>query len=177
MPDDKFPDKKKGVISKEEQDLWDEVAKTVTPLKKDSATSTKKTPTPETIKKLLIRRAPAPAQIPKSASSPATNQEISRRLRRKQLTIEARLDLHGMTLDEAWHAMHSFLERAHQTKKRCLLVITGKGKRGEVRLKQQVPQWLDADHIRSKLIGYSAARPEDGGTGAYYILLKRQRDN
>jgi DNA-nicking Smr family endonuclease len=79
----------------------------------------------------------------------------------------------------------------HWHGRRCLLVITGKGRRlvqehetswgdGEAReigvLRRMVPGWLKEGPLRGCVLAYSQAQPRDGGVGALYVLLKRRRD-
>jgi hypothetical protein len=98
------------------------------------------------------------------------------RFKRGQMPIEARLDLHGMGREQAYVALSQFIQMQHQRQKRCVLVITGKGKQGLGMLRHAVPQWLMMAPQRDKILRYHHAQPQDGGSGAYYILLKRQRD-
>ncbi len=104
------------------------------------------------------------------------------RLRRGKLPVEARLDLHGMTQTEAETALARFLAGAQAAGRRCVLVITGKGAAREREmfespgvLKRMVPVWLNAPANRARVLAFAAARPQHGGAGALYVLLKRQR--
>ncbi len=99
------------------------------------------------------------------------------RLKRGQLPIEARLDLHGLTQKEAHGRLDSFLSRAQDRGLRCVLVITGKGRvsqDGGV-LRQMVPRWLNTPPSRGRVLSMSQAQPKDGGGGALYLLLRRRR--
>ncbi len=103
------------------------------------------------------------------------------RLRRGKLPVEARLDLHGMTQTKAEAALARFLAGAQAAGRRCVLVITGKGAREREMfespgvLKRRVPVWLNAPANRARVLAFAAARPQHGGGGALYVLLKRQR--
>lgn len=100
------------------------------------------------------------------------------RLRKGKLPIDARLDLHGMTQDQAHSALMRFIEAAYGHGKRCLCVVTGKGTRlsGEIGvLRQAVPRWLNQPGLRSKIIAFTHAPQKDGGEGALFVLLKRWR--
>jgi DNA-nicking Smr family endonuclease len=99
------------------------------------------------------------------------------RLRRGQMRPEARLDLHGMTRKEAYAALTAFIPRAQADGRRCVVVITGKGRvsEGGGVLRNEVPGWLNAPAIRQSILGFAAAQPRDGGTGALYVLLRRAR--
>lgn len=123
-----------------------------------------------------------PPRKPESPLAPGRFADLDRRtadrLRRGQLAIEARLDLHGMTQAAAQDALTGFLSRAADRGLRCVLVITGKGnfsQQGGV-LKRQVPRWLNMPPLRARIVAIAEAQPRHGGAGALYVLLKRRRD-
>lgn len=106
------------------------------------------------------------------------------RLRKGRMKVEAKLDLHGMTLTEAHPALSGFVRRAHQDGKRLLLVITGKGKTGKDDgvmprqrglLRHQVPQWLNQAPLAPLILQVVPAQQRDGGQGALYVYLRRNR--
>lgn len=99
------------------------------------------------------------------------------RLRRGQLPIEARLDLHGHTQEEAHRALDDFLAWAQTAGKRCVLVVTGRGlaKRDGGVLRRAVPQWLNQAPNRARILAFDQAQPRHGGAGALYVLVKRRR--
>lgn len=141
------------------------------------------------VQKPAAARRPKPAESPSRERSerlpelgpdtaPGLDKRTAARLRRGQLPIEARIDLHGLTRDEAHRALEGFLGSAHDAGKRCVLVITGKGLRasGEMGvLRDAVPRWLNAPPIRPLILAFRPAPPRDGGAGALYVLLKRKR--
>lgn len=101
------------------------------------------------------------------------------RLIRGQIPIEATLDLHGHNRATAHRALDAFIDAAYGSGKRCVLVVTGKGLRidtGEIGvLRQAVPDWLNGARLRPRILAFAHAIPRDGGQGALYVLLKRQR--
>ncbi|MDY0881997.1 Smr/MutS family protein [Dongia soli] len=108
------------------------------------------------------------------------------RFRQGRLEIDGKIDLHGRTQAEAHDALHAFIHRAHRAGKRCLLVITGKGgvklagvgsseERTRGILRQAVPRWLNEPGLRRYILAFDHARPQHGGEGALYVLLKRDR--
>jgi DNA-nicking Smr family endonuclease len=99
----------------------------------------------------------------------------SEKLRRGHLPIEGRLDLHGMTQTAAAGRLAAFIERAEAAGKRCVLVITGKGLASGGILREQVPRWLNQAPNRARVLAFDYARPQHGGSGALYVLLKRRR--
>jgi len=98
------------------------------------------------------------------------------RFRKGEMPVDATLDLHGMTQDAAHVALLRFIDRASAMGHRCLLIVTGKGLReGTGVLRKQVPRWLNDTLTRPMLLAIHRARPQHGGDGALYVLLKRKR--
>jgi DNA-nicking Smr family endonuclease len=95
------------------------------------------------------------------------------RLKRGRHKVEARLDLHGMTQDEAHRALLGFIRAARAAGNRCVLVVTGRGRIGGGVLKSAVPRWLDEPAFRPHLLAVATAQPRDGGGGALYVMLRR----
>lgn len=110
------------------------------------------------------------------------------RFTRGNLSIDATLDLHGMNREMAHHRTAQFVHRHYQNGSRCVLIITGKGTRqisddddvargalsGGI-LREQLPLWLADDALRPMIVAYEHAQQRHGGSGAYYVLLKRKR--
>jgi len=111
--------------------------------------------------------------------APGVDKQNKKRLIRGRKVIEARLDLHGQTQEDARANLISFIQRAYNGKRRCVLVITGKGLRlhsGEIGvLRRNVPRWLNESPLRPLVLAFSHATPKDGGEGALYVLLKRNK--
>ncbi|MCB1561979.1 MAG: Smr/MutS family protein [Alphaproteobacteria bacterium] len=108
------------------------------------------------------------------------------RLERGQMEIEARLDLHGLNQAQAREALLSFITGNYSAGKRCILVITGKGRaRGQGDewwspapgvLRRKMPDWIaEKPEIAGMVVRTVPARPQHGGDGAFYILLRRKR--
>jgi len=97
-----------------------------------------------------------------------------KRIVRGHEPLEARIDLHGMTHDRARAALESFVLRAWAEGHREVLVITGKGSRGEGVLRRFTPEWLAAPPLRDLVAGISSAHRRHGGDGALYVALKRK---
>ena len=95
-------------------------------------------------------------------------------MRRGDIEIEGRIDLHGMKHDAARAAVVAFITRAVLAGKRCLLIITGKGKIREVGvLRSSLPRWLDEPELRPRILVLRQAQPKHGGDGAWYVLLRK----
>ena len=99
------------------------------------------------------------------------------RLRRGQIAVEAEIDLHGHTQEEAHRALQSFISGQAGAGRRCVRVVTGKGsfREGGGVLKTAVPRWLNESPLREQVLAFSHARRDDGGEGALYVLLRRKR--
>ncbi|MEE2661944.1 MAG: Smr/MutS family protein [Pseudomonadota bacterium] len=99
------------------------------------------------------------------------------RLRKGKVRPTAQLDLHGLTVEKAHGAFNNIIQRAYAEGKRCILVITGKGltKRGAGIIRRELPQWINAAENRGLILGFSPAQPQDGGEGAFYLLIKRKK--
>ena len=110
-----------------------------------------------------------------SGSPAGVDRRTDERLRRGRLDLEARIDLHGMTQAEAHGALTGFLLHCWKDQRRTVLVITGKGKRGDGVLRAAVPRWLEEAPLRPLVVAVRPAQPRHGGDGALYILLKRRR--
>ena len=99
--------------------------------------------------------------------------------------IDARIDLHGMTQQQAHAALLRFLHRAQASGAKTALVVTGKGLRKSMDsaerdadykpgvLKRQVPMWLALPEFRLLVVGFDDAHVGHGGEGALYVRLRR----
>ena len=131
---------------------------------------------------------PQKSEVIKTAISKQSS-EIDRRteekIRKGKMPIDAKLDLHGMSQTQAYQALETFIKKSVEQQKRCLLVVTGKGKAnstsddwitpGQGVLKQKVPEWLQTSTLKNSVLNFYPAMPKHGGTGALYIYLRRQR--
>lgn len=104
------------------------------------------------------------------------DRRTSDRMKKGEMVIDGRLDLHGMMQDAAHSALRGFVMASSEMGRRCLLVITGKGSReGAGVLRREVPRWLNEPSLRPFVLAFSYAQPRHGGEGALYVLLKRRR--
>ncbi|TIX75578.1 MAG: DNA mismatch repair protein MutS, partial [Mesorhizobium sp.] len=99
------------------------------------------------------------------------------KLSKGRLPIEGRVDLHGLSQDEAYSLLFSFLHRAHAGGIRYVLVITGKGSSsgGDGILRRAVPAWLSTPAFRPLVSSHDHAARNHGGSGARYVRLRRGR--
>jgi DNA-nicking Smr family endonuclease len=96
-----------------------------------------------------------------------------RRLHRDRDEHGDRLDLHGLTQDQARAALTGFVLRAWAERQRHVLIITGKGNLGDGVLRRRVPEWLGQPPLRKVVAGLSEAHRRHGGEGALHVALKR----
>ena len=108
------------------------------------------------------------------------DRDTARALGRGRLVPQASLDLHGMTLAAAERAVANFLDAAVTQDLRIILIVTGKGARlegGRVlggRIRAEFVGWLNRADNRSRVRGVRPAHPRHGGSGAFYVLLRRR---
>lgn len=194
----------KRKLTKDEQALWQQVAKTTDPLKEirpaprvDTVLPVRVPENPVTPKTIQPFKVGAKSRnaTPGNNLAPTLSKSLSdepvrmdqkafKRLKQGRLYPEDRIDLHGMTLDQAHPALIGFIMRSYGEGKRLVLVITGKGKAKDeggpipVRLgvlKHQVPQWLRMSPLSNVVLQITAAHQKHGGGGAYYVYLRRVR--
>lgn len=194
-------------IRPEELELWQQVARTTekignqdrfAPVADVAPTEPKPAaplPAPSPLPKFALGQKKRPER-PLTASLPlGVSEKLARepvqmdnkafgRLKRGKLAPEARMDLHGMTLDQAHPALTRFIATSLARNLRLVLVITGKGQRDDPHdpmpmrrgvLKRQVPLWLKMPPIGHGVLQVSEAHIKHGGGGAYYVYLRRQR--
>jgi len=123
---------------------------------------------------------PAIPHTPVMPKAPPALQGFDRatetKLKKGKLELEGRIDLHGMTQNEAHAALGRFIRASVRQEKRTVLVITGKGRVGGGTLRRAVPLWLEDPEFRKMVIASTPAQQKDGGDGALYVRLRRQRD-
>jgi DNA-nicking Smr family endonuclease len=175
--------------TEQEKALWQAAMQGVAPLRRRPAPQAKAEPAKPAP---IARPAGASPQVPRPPAAAAgppvelshgrivgLDRRSAERLSAGRLPIDGRLDLHGLTQAEAVERLAAFIAGAHSAGKRCLLVITGKGLARDSRgiLREQVPRWLNQAPNRAHVLAFDYARPQHGGTGALYVLLKRRRES
>lgn len=98
-----------------------------------------------------------------------------KKLFRGDVPVTARLDLHGFTAAQAERKLTAFIADAAHSGHRCVLVITGKGVRGEGVIRNSISGWLQKPSLGNIVLAVANAKPADGGSGALYVLLRRRR--
>lgn len=135
------------------------------------------TPLPPSSSKLSTDYEPATVGSEEKLSfrRPGIQQRVLTKLKSGQFTMEAELDLHGMTIPLAKQALLTFITDCQRYDLRYALIIHGKGWGSKDRkpiLKTKLNSWLQEIE---EVLAFCSARVEDGGTGALYILLRRTK--
>ena len=170
----------KRPLKPEERQIWGMVAATVHPLPGKAMPSVEVSDaltapvTPQGAARIAAPNASTakPARPRPSLDNIEPNRR--HRIAREREDIGARLDLHGLDQDRARGVLERFLTRAWDEGLRAVLVITGKGVRGDGILKRRTPEWLAAPHLAHMVAGISDAARHHGGAGALYVALKRK---
>ena len=193
--------RRRGGLSAEDRDLWSRYSRTTEPLHPIAHTPTAGRVPLHRPKKPESGIAVPPFEIgqaardrrPGQALAPTLREQVAgvplrmdakmhRRMRSGKLRPEAKIDLHGMTLDVAHPELTRFVLGAQAAGKRLILVVTGKGKHrpgdGPIPnrlgvLKHQVPQWLRTPPLVGLVLQVTEAHRTHGGSGAYYVYLRR----
>ncbi len=199
---------RKRTLHPEEQELWRNVARTATPLhpqKANVATAapdmaeppklTPPAPVADTARLKGVKLGTAAKMSSTAQFAPSMGEHLAKaplrmdakthgKMTRGKLLPEARIDLHGMTLDQAHPALNGFILRSHSAGMRLVLVITGKG--GKARsdhgpipqhtgvLRRQVPHWLHQAPLAPLILQVTEAHISHGGGGALYVYLSRR---
>jgi DNA-nicking Smr family endonuclease len=126
-----------------------------------------------------VRIAASPVAAPGIADQ-TFDRDVDRALSKGRRAPEAKLDLHGMTLGAAERAVAHFIADSSARDRRVVLIVTGKGLRldgGRMfggRIRAEFPGWLDRAENRARVAGVRTAHPRHGGSGAFYVLLRRR---
>lgn len=188
--------KKRGkILSDDDKKLWRTVTQTVIPYRSmdemdifdpdqvEDANEKLAKNIPATSKKYINRAVPEPYSPPISRKSSAKKEltpierPVHRKISKGRVPIDARIDLHGMTQQVAYHALRQFLTDAYHRQDRHVLVITGKGTSsgGHGILKQAVPQWFQNPDFKAIVSGFKFSAQHHGGEGALYVRLRREK--
>ena len=109
---------------------------------------------------------------------PGIQHGVYKKLRMGRYDIDARLDLHRMTVKQAREEVKQFIDEAGKLGLRTLLILHGKGQRkveleNTAVLKGYVNHWLQQLEM---VQAFHSAQPVHGGTGAVYVLLSKSAD-
>ena len=111
------------------------------------------------------------------------------RSEKKNISKTGRIDLHGFTLEDANKIIQKYIENSYKNDITKIIVVTGKGLHSDVEkdpyvskdlsiLKYSVPEFIENNaELMEKIIEIKNADIEDGGSGAFYIFLKKKLQN
>lgn len=182
----------------DEAELWDRVARTVTPLRRISRKVAEADPAPIVPPVAVAPPAkrkgrvpppptPAPVAVTEERKRPLDRHGLDgtweRKLARAEVQPDFTLDLHGHGLDAAYARLDHGLGQALAMGARVVLVITGKPRpvesadRGERRgaIRAKLLDWLAHGSHAHRIASVRGAHPRHGGSGAVYVILKRTR--
>lgn len=194
-------------VAPDEAELWSRVARSVDKVKNKprvpshadglvppSAAPARAASAPAKSEPRSSPRPVAPTAAPKAVRPPPLA-EFDRRAVRQvasgKVSIDARLDLHGMRQRDARIELHAFLRAAQARGCKTVLVITGKGDASVERdhlagalgkpqrgvLRHSVPHWLGEPELRAVVLSFTSAGTRHGGDGALYVQLRKSGRN
>ena len=182
-------------------ELWLETAKSIKPLRHRASRNPPAALTGPSVpvkKHVNLPSAPhvhAPSPLHKPPPQiTGLDRRTTQRLTRGHVEIERRLDLHGTGVEMARIHLLGFLRDAQMMGARNVLIITGKGDspysrhtlhgadhfhapERAGRLRRMVTEWFHEAEFRSVVAGFQPAHPKHGGGGAYYVRVRRIRED
>ena len=155
-------------LSHEDRIIWQQIAKTVTPLGQNTMSVCGQN-SRKYENNIHIPPAPKP-RLHHSLNDLQVNND--KKTRRGFVNIDMVIDLHDQTRDQAFSFLKSRINSASRRKFRCVLVITGKGKNLNGILRASLFAWLNDNELRPLIASYAQAHIRHGGAGAFYVFLK-----
>ncbi|MDN6318280.1 MAG: DNA endonuclease SmrA [Marinobacter sp.] len=104
---------------------------------------------------------------------PGIQHGVFRKLKLGQYPIEARLDLHRMTVEQARREVFQFITDCVRYGLRSVIILHGKGERnpdGVAQLKSHLAKWLPE---LSNVLAFHSAQKRHGDTGAVYVMVRK----
>jgi DNA-nicking Smr family endonuclease len=169
-------------LSETDRAAWAAYARSVVPL--DDRAMPPLPESPDVPPPVETQRIRAPAPLPQPRAMPSglsvgeqpggLDNSSWNRLRSGKVVPARTLDLHGRTVQRAYHALHAFLHSAHADQVRCVEVITGKGS-GENggAIRREFPIWLNLPQLRPLVL--AASYPHAANQGSVRLLLRRPK--
>ena len=108
------------------------------------------------------------------------------KLEKKKVPKVKHIDLHGFTLEQANNTIEKFIDECYQNNVSKIIVVTGKGLHSNVEkdpyvskdlsiLKYSIPEYIENNlELMKKILEIKDAKIEDGGSGAFYIFLRKK---
>ena len=116
------------------------------------------------------------------------NEDVLKKIDKNEIIIEQKIDLHNKTVDTARDLFFNFIVDCYNKKNRYVLVITGKGNknlnqeylkyRSDTKanygiLYNEFYAWVKEPFIQSLIVTFCHSNKRHGGTGAFYVLIKK----
>lgn len=167
-------------LSAHERALWSRVAATIRPFPGVKATPALSQPLTKPVQIAPKPLIPAPRIPPKTPPKPVLAATLDsswdRKITRGRLTPDRIIDLHDHNLERANHVLSAAIDAAAHTGDRILLVITGKGRPDRpARIRAELTHWLESTRLRPAIAALRPAHPRHGGSGAFYLILRRPK--
>ena len=177
-----------------EEDFFLKKMKGVKPFKKDASINKTKTTNKKNIKlgeKTNItntNKQTMPEHKVRSTEYKLSFGEVNKELKRGNINIDRRIDLHGYSLEKAHEKFISEVRKNYNKNKRCLLIITGKGVHKKIeneqdtnpklfygKIKNSIINWINEDNLKKYILTYQDAGFEHGGDGALFVYLRKKK--
>ena len=100
--------------------------------------------------------------------------KIKKHLKKKRLSIDAIIDLHGKTEVQAYEIIKNFIKNSYLNSRKKILIITGKGTNNRGKLKLKTPLWLKSTELSKFIVGFETMPLNKGGEGALFVKLKNK---
>lgn len=168
----------------DDDQIWEDAIEGATPLKKDARANKAYTPkarrpiegpqppacpvTPPPPKDLLLDKSLGDIF---AAHAPGLDAKKFKKFSCGGVEFTAKVDLHGLVVEDAYQACFGFLLAAQAGGHRCVLVVHGKGGGRAGPIKQNISTWL---HQHPSVLAFHTAQPRHGGGGAVYVLLRKK---
>ena len=167
-------------LTEDDRAVWANYARLVLPLHGQPTSPAEPEPAVPPVDALAHPRPPLTSRA-KPASSPldigthpgGVDSSTWNRFRTGRLPPARTLDLHGHTVQRAFHALDAFLRSAHAEHLRCVEIITGSGNAGGGAIRREFPLWINRSEFRDIIL--AAAHPHAANEGAVRLLLRRRR--
>ncbi len=167
-------------LSAHERALWARVAASVKPLPGKPKPELPPAPPPAPPPPQPAAAPPKPRPAPPAAKSgphplgAPLDGTWDRQISRGRLVPDRVIDLHGHTLADAHARLAAAIHAGDGT--RVILVITGKGRPDRpARIRAELMHWLERPDLRPAVASVRAAHPRHGGSGAFYLILRRAK--
>jgi DNA-nicking Smr family endonuclease len=169
-------------MSEEDKELWAQYTQSLQPL--DVVLAPASPDDEENLPKEIVEKPSISAKTQVRALNIDMPVDIDKRtferLKKGRLPFDDTFDFHGVGFHEAHYKLVKLIEQWQDNGKRCILIITGKGSRtpkDQKTIRDAFPDWLNDPLLRNKILAYTKAQPKHGGSGAFYLLLRRKKEN